>query len=736
MGIKGRDAAVMSTALSGLVACLMLLACGSALGAMQLPDGRAWEMVSPLGKNGGDIYGIRGNNGGGVVQAAAEGSAVTYLGQGTFLEPKPLGAVANQYVSRREPGGWSTQSIATPANAGTYGVAGTGTPYKAFSPDLSLALLLNGEAGGEAAIENPPLPLELEPKATPGYQTFYLRYGGGSLRALLTAVPIAPPANEFYMNLQGASPDLQHVVVSSNAALTPGATFAGFRPDVYEWNERAGSTEGSWSAVNVLPGVSNGETVPNAQLGSGTGESNTVSDDGAHVFWTYEEALYVRNGGTGTAQIDKLQGGPPLGATENPRPLFRTASADGRHAFFTSHAPLTAEANTGPACGSFCQRAGNDLYEFDVETEELRDLTPDHRPEDEAAGANVQGVIGASEDGSRVYFVARGVLAGVNSEGHSPLDNAENMYVASVDPAAHAETTSFVATLSPADEGEGNNAAAHDWSPQVVQRTARVTPDGRHVAFMSDASLTGYSNVDATTEELDEQVYLYDAEAGRLECASCNPTGAAPLGRSFIPGGTPFESRLTGGAVYQSRALSNDGSRLFFNSGDALVPQDTNGQQDVYEYGGGHAYLISSGTSGDPSEFVNASADGGDVFFLTRQQLVRGDTDQLVDLYDARVEGGLPEPVLSPPCAGESCKPPSSSPPGLGASSSETFVGAGNLVPVAPKPVAKPKPKPKPRRKHRSKPRKTRVKGRKAGHPRRAARTSKARTTAARGRGQ
>jgi hypothetical protein len=37
------------------------------------------------------------------------------------------------------------------------------------------------------------------------------------------------------------------------------------------------------------------------------------------------------------------------------------------------------------------------------------------------------------------------------------------------------------------------------------------------------------------------------------------------------------------------------------------------------------------------------SASGSDVFFLTRDQLVPRDGNQNYDIYDARVDGGVPE---------------------------------------------------------------------------------------------
>ena len=84
------------------------------------------------------------------------------------------------------------------------------------------------------------------------------------------------------------------------------------------------------------------------------------------------------------------------------------ATPDGAKAFFTTPEELTNNANTGSA------DQGNDLYSFDVGsgqlTNQLTDLTADANPIN-PNGAAVQGVLGASDDGSYVYFVALGVLA-------------------------------------------------------------------------------------------------------------------------------------------------------------------------------------------------------------------------------------------------------------------------------------------------------------------------------------
>ena len=700
--------------LAGALGCILVATCGCACASVPLPDGRAWEMVSPLTKNGGDVEGSGQESGGGIDQAAAGGEAVSYVAESSFAEPE--GGGASQYLSHRTAKGWTTQNITAPEYSGTVSVAGGGRPYKAFSSDLSRGLFENGSASEEAPVENPPL----LPGMPLGYQNFYVRESSdGALRALLTAQPPSPPqlAREFYMHLEGASPDLRHIVVASDSALTHGAIVnpsLGTKYNLYEW------FNGEWQAVNVLPGVVSGETTPEATLGSEFGgESHMVSDDGSRVFWSnakhvqpvVADELFVREDGATTVQLDASRGGASLPGEEK-ETIFQTASSDGSLAFFTSHAPLTEDANTGPPAGA-APRQGNDLYAFDVLDGTLRDLTPDHNPAD-PDGAEVQGVLGASADGSYVYFVATAALTGANAEGRSP-SSAYNLYMWHEAPGRPPIT--FIASLTGADEAPEapeDITLTHDWSRQVLFRNARVASSGNAVAFMSAAELTGYDNHDAVTGQPDEEVYVYDAATGRLSCASCNPSGARPLGPASIPAGARYENRggVGAGAIYEPRSLSEDGRRLFFDSSDPLVPQATNGAQNVYEYEDGHVYLLSGGQSEESSEFVDASANGDDAFFLTRQELVPGDTDQLVDLYDARAphEPGevvaFPEPPPPPSCEGEDCKPEASPQLFFAPSGSAVFKGAGNVPPPVPAPAtkakAKKKAKPKPRHKAKS----------------------------------
>lgn len=702
------------------VAAFLLLASESAVATVSLPDGRAWEMVSLLEKNGGEINGIDGatpDNGlpeGGVVQASAVGDSITYLSLLAFPDSsgsEPLGApIASQYLSTRGPTSWSTHDITAAVNSKTYPPAGSGAPYKAFSSDLSIGLMLNGEAPAENPV--PPLaPGAFLPP--PGYQNYYSRNNAsGKFEAMLTSAPSEEPS-VFFLELLGVTPDLGHVVVGTPAALAPVVTPQA-EGNLYEW---ASGKPHSLRPINILPGVANlTETASGiSQLGMGHNEDRTISADGSRVFWSQESVrtLFVREnigqpqspidgagrcavlGDACTVQVDATKIAEPKEPKEEGGfGVFREASVSGSKVFFTDRRRLTPDSTAGTH-----QR--EDLYLFDVDTGRLTDLTVDNGGE----GASVIGVLGASEDGSYIYFIAEGALPGTGATA-----SGENLYVWHGSGASEG-TTRFIATLSSNDSGHTgfhDPGIAHDWALSTGERTTRVGDSGQRLVFMSSATLTGYDNRDAVTGRSDEEVYLYDASSNVLTCVSCNPGGLPPHGPSGVPGGTAWQAVGEKG-TYQSRALSDDGSRVFFDGTDALVPQDTNGAQDVYEWEqdgagtcqriAGCIYLLSGAADTSEASFVDASANGNDAFFITRAQLVGQDLDQLRDLYDARVDGGFASPRGTPPtCEGESCLPPSSSLPSLGSPISATFVGVGNLVPSRPATQAKPKKLSKPKK--------------------------------------
>ena len=698
-------------------------------GEFALPDGRLWEMVSPQNKHGAGIEPI--NSQGGLIQAASGGDAVTYISIGP-TESNPAGNTALEYTqifsSRGSSGGWQSEDIATPHNATTKLVPGEETEYKFFSSDLSQALVA---PKGETPL--PPLEVGAE-------KTIYLRNDAicGShpetcFLPLVTKSNVRLGAVVEGLEFAGATADLSHVVLMSPEALTANAAKdAGNYRNLYEW------TGGKLQLVSVLP-------PPNAVAATGEDEEaflglddklvrNAISSDGSRIVWEagvgFDRHLYLREMAKGeTIQLDV----PQPGVTPNPEeftPAFQGASDDDSKVFFTDGQQLTPNSHAKENS----EEKKPDLYVFEPNGDggplsgTLTDLTVDENSNESAA---VQGVVlGMSEDGTYVYFVANGALAEHAVTGNCQEGGTSglcNLYMAHYN-GSEWERPVLVAVLSNEDEADWQNPSGNRGNLGVV--TSRVSPNGEYLAFMSDRSLTGYDNRDASSGVPDEEVYLYHAMHGSPVCASCDPSGARPAGvfdppfnglhpllvdhvgggwgghwlAGSVPGWTPISEHE---ALYQSRYLSNDG-RLFFDSPDTLVSSDTNGEENVYEYEpagvgscssasngasdvfdaeiGGCVALISSGGSNEESAFLDASEEGGDVFFLTRQELSVEDVDSAFDVYDAHectsVAPCAPAPVASPSCTtAESCRgAPAQQPSIFGAGGSATFSGAGNLV--------------------------------------------------------
>jgi Tol biopolymer transport system component len=644
-----------------------------------LPDCRAYEMVSPVDKKGGSVNQYTLVE---LWRSSVDGNRMAFSSSQPFADSQTGEAAVDYYVASRGGEGWSTHALLppqAPVNA---------IPLLrifAFSPDLSSYAF---EIGGESSQgqDDPPL-VAGEPAAT---RNLFVRSTDSGASQLVDVTPpgVTPPRSS--VSFEGAAPDLSRVFFAEEAKLTPDA-LEGSR-NLYEWSG------GKVTLTSFGPGGN--------PLGYEVGSLvQDVSRDGSRVIFQAENCgLCLREtAARRTVRIDASQG-PGITGTSVTRTQFEAASADGSRIFFSALASggLTNDTSTGGD-----PETNVNLYEYDVATGKLTDLTPDSEA-NVGNGTAGGGVLGVSDDGSYVYFVAGGVLAPGGTAGQP------NLYL------WHEGSTSFVATL---EEGEGEFGDGGDWHQHLfdAHQTSRVTPDGLHLAFMSMRSLTGYDNTDANTGVRDHEVYLYDAVTRSLVCASCNPSGARPLGSSNLniieDSGYVLRASSNVLAPEPLRMLSADGSRMFFDSEDALVPQDTNGSRDVYEYeSGGGVRLISSGTSAGESSFLDASVNGSDVFFFTSQPLVGRDIDQSSDVYDARVGGGFAEPSSPVVCGGEGCRGAPAGAPVSGVPGSVTFSGQGNLVPAVAPVVSVPKAKkPRPKAKVRRKRRK-RVRGRRSAH--------------------
>jgi hypothetical protein len=682
--------------------------------ALELSDCRAYEMVSPLEK--GDSDATKNHTpqfGTSVAEASLSGEAIAYESQGSFAESEGH-AILNEYLARRDSNGWVDRGITPLTTAFATSII---SPYYTltFTPELTEGVALSET------------PLNSETKE--GYEDLYLtNFAQHSYRLVntepLSEEPFQPPI--LPTHVVGASQDLSHILYAEEGA------------PLTEW--------------------ANGSV---HRITEGSGEFwRQVSTDGSRVILSSGNQFYVREDGTKLIDVSSSQrtdcnvqrkeAEPAYKCTGAPEPdpagpqsqAYGGASVNASRVFFLSCAKLTdnstAVVNTQSKiqCASnpdnvtreesssegieteeskLVQPEGNDLYEYDLESGVLSDLTPDHNPADRY-GASVMNVLDVSEDGSVVYFVAEGDLAGAAVSGQP------NLYVS-----RDGGTPTFIATLAPARDfafDRERNGDSNDWNPLVdtelgpAVSAVRETPDGEHFAFLSIEKLTGYDNQPVEPQDCKEsnfrttapefvpcaELYVYNAQTGKLACASCDPDGSRPVGPAQLSEDIENAQR----EKYLPRNFSDDGNRLFFDSKDALVPHDSNGSQDVYEWNPEGAYgctssegcvhPISNVAGNYGSFFMDASPSGDDVFFATGSQLLPTDTDNHVDVYDARVGGGFPVTVAPPECDNaDSCKGEVSPQPGVfGPPPSATFSGAGNVAPTSPPTVAvKPKSKAK-----------------------------------------
>jgi hypothetical protein len=626
---------------------------------LELADNRAWEIVSPTEKHGGQVLpsqpevsscAVECKPGGAYNhlfprQASTDGDALVYEGTPFAFDEGAL--VENEYISRRTSSGWQTTNLTPRALFSKT----SGYGYRAFDPDLTEGLL------GQ-------ITPSLSPEAPSDYFNFYRQPTGdpASLSPLLTnenallQCVSGEGTGSLKLTYAGSSTDFSRFFVSANDMLTEEASGGCGETDLYEWST------GQLRLLNYAPGDT--ETLPGARFAAGP---NAISKDGSHAYWTSKAGqLYARVDGIGTVEVKDAG-------------KFLTGSADGSKALL------------------------EDGCLYDLATEACEDLT--------GGKGGFEGVSGTSEDLSHIYFVDSKVLTGEegNALGAKALEGKDNLY-------AWAQgATSFIGTLAPGDVSD--NGRRGTWGSEIEYRTAEASPSGRWLAFRSTISLTGFDNT-GLCEVITfgppivyasapcNEVYLYDAETSKLRCASCSSTGAPPLGPSVLRR-KDIGSLATNS---QPRYLLDSG-RLYFDSQDALSQFDTNGRvEDVYQYEPsevgsckrteGCVSLISAGRAGADSNFLAIDPSGKNVFFTTRDRLNKPDEDEAIDVYDAR-EGGVPltEPQ-APECQGEACQPPTS-PPNDPTPASSNFNGAGNVAET--KPSKKHKKKKKHVKKHKRK---------------------------------
>lgn len=519
-------------------------------------------------------------------------------------------------------------------------------------------------------------------------------------------------ANGWGLYLDGASQDGSRVFFSTTAKLptapgTPEDTHAA-SAEVYE------RTGGHTYLVGVLP---NGEVpVCGAEVGQND-DSTARGDEGDYAYGAISP--------DGANVVFHARGENATGAacTERETGLFLRDTVDGT----TVSLPGTFYAGrAGTGAGEeekifTVEQEGAKIYEYHVATKQIVEI---------ASGS--QGLLAYSANGARVYYLGpeEGVYLYEEGAPEAKLvpETQQGRYLATT-VELKKEPVIFTGAVIRPNEPTQNGS--------VTNNASVVTPNGNDLMFLSPDKLTSYKNcVEVKGEEqCHVEVYLYDAGANKVTCLSCAPTDAAPpaapqgeanlveehfgpgAGADFVPPSQPLvDSRpAEGGREAVMRAV--------FETTEGLVPQDTNGTMDVYEWeqeetegcsrsslnvanleespayshvNNGCLYLLTSGTGEEVSEsdvtggshLVGASEDLKDIYVQTGDSLVPG-VDNTVHVYDIRENGGFPYTPTSNGCEPGLCRAEGGQPPVFGEPASVGFTGVGNLKPATVKPKAK-----------------------------------------------
>ncbi|HET9153595.1 MAG TPA: hypothetical protein VFN85_05725 [Solirubrobacterales bacterium] len=233
---------------------------------------------------------------------------------------------------------------------------------------------------------------------------------------------------------------------------------------------------------------------------------------------------------------------------------------------------------------------------------------------------------GSSASGSKVFFTTTDKLVPGDTD-----RGFQDVYERSYDPEVGIET--YVTHELSTGLAGGNDA--YPASYEAASAT------GEQVFFSTQEPLVSADRDRAV------DVYMRNTTTGATTlisrgAASCEASGC---------GNGPSEASF--------KSVTSDGSRVFFQTTESLAPEDTDAAGDVYmrnlEAEPPTTVLVSRagatcaggcGNGPEGATFAGASANGKRVFFETAESLVPEDSDSTGDLYMRNLEAGLPATTL------------------------------------------------------------------------------------------
>lgn len=651
-----------------------------------LPDCRAYELVTPA-KQGNALLNL-----GIFAPPPSYATAPARLAFGGVAggvngtEPV-IGLGPDIYVSTRTPRGWVTTLPGLKGNE----VNGT-TGKTTTTADITLSRFL--DFNNENIIGANPLDPEAEEDGFVDYRINrpYIWKADGTFIGRWPVVGAAIRYAEYVNGYFQPSPDFSHLIfTSSNVAFAPNGVIEG-PGSAYDFDTDTGTTEiisklpsgedipqqaaiGEYPVEDKRAAFEEEETIGIPGISNTNGQSPRepwvartknparvnpgVSTDGSHILMSTSSEPY--DDFTVFEDTSSYRGLPPIhiymrvdgvityDVSRGDRVQYIGMTADASKVYFRSAEQLTEDDHDESV----------DLYMWSEATDSLTRLSQG------------EGGAGDTDSCSATWIEHCDVTVPVYTGGSVPetalASESGAIYFYSPEQLDGAKGTAGARNLYLYADGHVTYVTAG-----AISRM-NVTPDGAHMAMISSDRLAGYDNQGFA------EMYTYDPASDDIVCVSCNPRGAAPVddveGSSF------------------GLFLANDG-RTFFYTQDALVPKDTNKLGDVYEYVEGRPQLITTGTGSHDKTFNQSgkvrsraglaavSADGTNVYFDTYETLVPEDENgEFLKFYDARTGGGFPAEAPRQPCvAADECHNTTSAPPSpSGIVSNGGGTGSGNV---------------------------------------------------------
>ncbi len=653
---RRRKRTALRSAMAAGVGALAFFGLGAS-GAAAAPatngiPGWGYELVSPVSTAGQESF---------PMSISPAGDDVVYASPGGFADVDALSNLGIPYRARRTPSGWQTATLGNPPVTALRGFTFGSVDYEAewWLKDAPLVSIYGGATKPTIELDTP--------------LTVFQGTKGGAWQPL--------PFEAKDLILYGTSPDQSMLLLQSREALpvpltdgsvdtrtygasstTRGLLIVKRNPDgTFDYGQVAQQNGESFRPSCEIVLAGRGNPVRRGALARKDFSRVVFAVAGSGCTNTASTRVWATDPFSEDADAIELSAPEPgCVSCTNQNVTMVGGAADVSRVYMTTTQKLL----------NVDTQSGTDLYEYDYRQpagQRLRLVTGNSTP------ANVQGVQDVSEDGSRVFFVANGVLDDAVYDDVEPSAAGRNLYLRMDDPEDPVNGTPIVRFIATLDAG--------DQVATAPSRLGTITPDGRYFTFMSKAALTDDKLAGDTTAD----IYRYDVETGELIRIWTDDPDHNGANRT----GTVSHSGISKSGQYANfdwqwsgrGGMTDDGSTIMFWTDAALAPGDLNGAGDIYLWREetGTIAMVSDGKDPLGAGGAMLAADGTTVLVLTRTRLVPQHTSTSQGMYAYRLGGGIPLPPAPPtPCQGDECQDQTSAPDGPRLASVE-FAGAGNL---------------------------------------------------------